>query len=362
MARIREPGGAQDALAHLRRDIARLEGRISGAGGLQNPDWSGEGMLLPNSGSGPGFSADQDTPAGGTTDNAAGIMTGDRPLIQFGVPRVDAFLGGGLSRGALHDVRAGEARDGAAAAGFVLALLARLQAGQNGHGVSESRLAGNSATLLWISAGDAAHEAGGLYAPGLAALGIDPGRLVRVHVDRTIDALWALEAALACRGVGHAVCEIRRGGDDIDLTATRRLALRARAHGVTGFLLRLSGSSAGQGAMPSAAETRWQVRPVRSGALGFVTGGVGRAAWHVRLEKSRRGRSGSFMLEWNPHGRRFTERSVAGAAETAIAAYSGEGAGANPDSRLPLLPAGQSAQQMPLAGQTRVAGHAAAAG
>ncbi len=306
MARIRESGGAEATLSRLRRDIARLEGRFDGA--LAETGVRAGRPWVVGGGADDPVSPDGREARHGCGPAVAGAARDDG-LIRFGVPRVDTLVGGGLLRAALHDVRAMEARDGAAAAGFVLALLARSRAGGQRNGGGR-----DAAALLWISAGDAAQEAGGLYAPGLAALGFDPARVVRVRVDRTGDALWALEAALACRGVAHAVCEIRRGGDDIDLTTSRRLALRARTHGVTGFLLRLSGNSAGAGATPSAADTRWRVRPAPSGALGLLADGVGRAAWRLTLEKSRRGRAGDAVLEWDPGRCRFVERAATAAA------------------------------------------------
>jgi protein ImuA len=86
------------------------------------------------------------------------------------------------------------------------------------------------------------------------------------------------------------------------LGATRRCALRAREAGVTGLLLRLAGR-----AEPSAAELRFRAAPAPAGTVGGFAKGVGRMAWRLALEKSRDGRTGEFIVEWNAYERSFAE-------------------------------------------------------
>jgi protein ImuA len=280
------PATAQAELCRLRRDIARIEGRLADA----------DRLVL-----------DSD-PAGGPVSRAAAVDGGERAgalaskagsgadlkprqrrgLLRLGHPALDSILEGGLPLAALHEVRAGQSRDGGAAAGFVLALVSRLAE------------AGGVPSILWISEAGARRETGGLYPPGLLALGLDPARIVDVATRTGSEAFWAFEAALACPGLGAAICELRQVS--LDLTATRRCALRAREAGVTGFLLRLGGEPE-----PSAAELRFRVAPAPAGAIDAFSGGVGRMAWRVALEKNRGGRTGNFSLEWNAHERRFAE-------------------------------------------------------
>jgi protein ImuA len=215
----------------------------------------------------------------------------------LGLPALDKILGGGLPLATLHEIRAGECRDGGVASGFALALMSRLAA------------AGAASSIVWISAADCRRESGNLYAPGLLALGLDPGRIVQVAVRTEGEALWAFEAALACRGLGAAVCELRQVS--LDLTATRRCALRARAAGVTGLLLRL-----GSAAEPSAAELRFRLAPAPAGTVGDFAAGVGRMAWTLALEKNRSGRTGLFTVEWNAYERCFAEPGSRQAAES----------------------------------------------
>lgn len=258
---------AQEALCRLRRDIARMEGRLAD-----------EDRLVLN--------------AAGAAGEAGGPLSlkprRRRGRLTLGVTHLDSALGGGLPLATLHEVRADQSRDGGAAAGFVLALAARLAS------------AGGEPSLMWISEADLRREAGRLYAPGLAALGLDPVRIVEVAARTETEALWAFEAALGCSGVGIAVCELRE--TSLDLAATRRAALRARDHGVTGFLLRLASR-----AEATAADIRFAVAPAPAGTIGRFAAGIGRIAWGLTLEKNRSGPTGAFSVEWKPHERCFDE-------------------------------------------------------
>ena len=290
---------AQAELCRLRQDIARIEGRLAEADRL---------VLDPAvRGSEPGAGASaaavvrhslhEKPRAGRAVQSAAAVSSTAGALrpherrgrLRLGAAGLDKILGGGVPLATLHEIRAGESRDGGAAAGFVLAIVARLAE------------AGGVPSIVWISEADARRETGGLYAPGLAALGLDPGRIVEVAARNDSEALWAFEAALACRGLGAAICEMRRVS--LDLTATRRCALRAREAGVTGFLLRL-----GSEPEPSAAELRFRLAPAPAGRIGRLADGVGRMAWLLALEKNRGGRTGNFTVEWNAYERCFAER------------------------------------------------------
>ncbi len=268
---------ARAELCRLRRDIAAIEGRLAEDDRL---------TLAP-------AAAEAAGPAGGDP-----VLRGARDLrtartrLPLGVSALDVALGGGLPLAALCEICARESRDGGAAGGFVLALVARLAA------------SGLPPSVLWISEADARRETGGLYAPGLRALGLDPAALVEVAVRTETEALWAFEAALSCRGLGAAVCELRQAS--LDLSATRRCALRARAAGVSGFLLRLGEERA----EPSAAELRFAVAPAPAGTIGRFAAGIGRMAWRLTLEKNRLGPTGAFTLEWNSHERSFAERDA----------------------------------------------------
>ncbi len=328
---------AHAELCRLRRDIARMEGRLAEEGRLV---WDATRTVCALSGvAGSGVSGAQGAKAntsgaigvsgtrsaepnahgmlslGGGASEAAANEAAVRPIVEpaqettgplslaprarrgrlkLGAARLDAALGGGLPLAALHDIRADESRNGGAAAGFVLALAAQL--------AKTARLTSTDDTqaIVWISEADLRRQTGRLHAPGLAALGLDPARIMEVTARTKSEALWAFEAALDCPAVSVAVCELRQV--TLDLAVTRRCALRARERGVTGFLVRLASPPE-----PSAAEMRFAVSPTPAGTIGGFAAGIGRMAWRLTLEKNRSGPTGAFSVEWTSHERRFVE-------------------------------------------------------
>src|SRR6202049_3899623 len=120
----------------------------------------------------------------------AGLKPGDLVTELDGTPVRDAA---DLQLG-LALLRIGEvaefavSRDGGAATGFATAL-AELA-------LREGRQA------VWIRSDFAAAEAGELYGPGLALMGLSLRRLIVLRVPRPRDALWAMEEALQCRAAG----------------------------------------------------------------------------------------------------------------------------------------------------------------
>lgn len=228
-------------------------------------------------------------PAGGI--RTASVSTGSGAVLDFGLPAIDRHLGSarGMAFGAIHEVVGAEARDVGAVFGFSAALISRLLERRGGR-------------VVWITTAEARREGGGLYAPGLTAFGLDPGRLIEVATERPEEALWASEEALSCRGVAAVVMEIPGRSAVLDLTATRRLALRAGAGEGLGFGLLLR---AGGQAQTTAAATRWRVTRSPSRPIGGFARGLGRAAFRLDLEKNRDGRIGRFDIEWDGHDRRF---------------------------------------------------------
>ncbi|MDK9697658.1 MAG: hypothetical protein OEL76_14855 [Siculibacillus sp.] len=229
-------------------------------------------------------------PRGEATAFAARAGAESGEVLSFGVEAIDRRLGaaGGLALGALHEIACDESREAGAVTGVCVALLARLLAERPGR-------------VLWITTAEARREAGRLDGPGLAALGLGPGRLVEVRAERPEEALWAFEEGLSCRGTAAVVAEVPGRAAALDLTATRRLALRARAGGgVLGLLLRVAGP-----AQTTAAATRWRVSAGASRILGGFAPGLGRPVFRLELEKNRDGRLGSFEVEWSSHDRRF---------------------------------------------------------
>lgn len=194
-------------------------------------------------------------------------------ILPFGVPLVDRSLPeGGLPLGCLHEVTG----TAAAATGFCAVLLARIAA--------------HRGPALWIARGR------DLYAPGIAAYGLTPDRLIHVRARRDADILWAMEEALRCRRIGGVLGEVGA----LDLAASRRLQLAAESGGVTGFLLR--SDSPRTVVSTTAAVTRWRLASVPSGGASALSGigapGIGAVRWHAELYRCRGGRPGAWTLEW----------------------------------------------------------------
>ena len=220
------------------------------------------------------------------------IATGPQPeggsgrAMPLGDPRLDAALGGGLPSVGLHEICGFAPRDATTAAGFTLTLLTRLLACKDG-------------LVLWVEQDFAGIEAGRLYGPGLGGLGFDPGRLLLASVQRPAEALWAMEEGLRCQALLAVAGELWDAPRTLDLTATRRLSLAARARGAMALVLH-HGNDPG----PSAALTRWRVRAHAASPL-IDDRGLGHPAFEVALMRNRLGPCGAWTVEWDPHERVF---------------------------------------------------------
>jgi protein ImuA len=208
-------------------------------------------------------------------------------VLPFGIAPLDGMLAGGLRRNALHEIRGETTGDASAATGFATAILARLSVE-------------NSRPILWVMEAAAIREAGLPYGAGLDRFGLDSSQLIIVRVRRPGEALWAFEEGLRCAGLAAVIAEIRGAPRKLDLTASRRLALRARESGVMGLLLRQASP-----AEPGAALTRWLVSPRPAGTLDEFPIGIGRPAWRLVLERNRFGMTGSLDVEWDHGTSRF---------------------------------------------------------
>ncbi len=207
----------------------------------------------------------------------AGLEDGPGAL-PLGIPAVDDALGGGLARGALHEVAAPGEAHLTAATGFVLGLAS-----------------GGQARVCWIAEDMAKLESGAPYGPGLDTFSLAPERLLTVSVARPRDLLWAMEEALRCRAIGAVIGELRHGA--LDAVSVRRLSLAAADSGALALLLR-----AQPGSDASTAATRWIAGAAPSAARAFEFGAPRFAA---HLTRNRRGPTGSWILEWSDTHERF---------------------------------------------------------
>jgi protein ImuA len=200
---------------------------------------------------------------------------GETPALPFGVPAIDAALpGGGLARGALHEVfgLGAAEEEGAEGAAFLAGILARLEPER---------------PVLWCL------RRADLHAPGLALHGLAPERLILARTGSEAEILWAMEEGLKCRALAAVVGEV----EGLPLTASRRLQLAAETGGIAAFALRRRQRSAplGSEAQPSAAVTRWRVASCPS-RLGDEPG-LGRPLWFLELLRCRGGVPARWMVE-----------------------------------------------------------------
>ena len=134
------------------------------------------------------------------------ILGESRRLTRYALGHADAdsVLGGGLARGALHEIFAGDA----GASGFTVCAAQRVSGDKH---------------LLWIIQDFCALEHGAPAPTGFAELGIDPSKLLLLRAADAADALRAGVDALSCTGLGAVIMEIAGNPKVLDLVASRRL-------------------------------------------------------------------------------------------------------------------------------------------
>lgn len=211
----------------------------------------------------------------------------------FGIASLDAALGGGLASGRIHEVYAAEPEDAASAAGFAMGLMVHMT--------------GPDRPVVWLREPRAVRAGGVLQAQGWDELGGGPGRALAGMMDNATALLRAAVDALRCAALGGVIMESWGPMRELDLTASRRLALAAERSGVPLVLLRTEAQ-----AVPSAAQTRWQVAAAPSSPLPGNAPGL--PAFDVTLLRQRSGPCGmGWRLEWDRDRCLFREAPLPGA-------------------------------------------------
>jgi protein ImuA len=194
-------------------------------------------------------------------------------VLPFGLAAVDSRLpGGGLARGALHEISGGGhgVIDGAAAALFAAGIAARTKG-----------------RILWcLTQPD-------IFAPAVDQAGLAADRVIYLEAGDQASVLACMEEGLRHGGLGAVVGEVAH----LSMKASRRLMLAAEDTGTIGLALRRWRRQAdsmdfGQ---PTAAATRWRVSVLPSTPL--PVSGLGRPRWLVELIRARAGDSADFELE-----------------------------------------------------------------
>jgi len=210
------------------------------------------------------------------------------PVFSTGLTELDAHLGGGLRREAVHELFGADPGQTQAADGFALGFALR----------SEPK------NLVWVVHTRAFSEAGLPYGPGVEDWGLETRSLVMVTVRDTAHLLSAGEEALASGAADAVLMSAWGDGPAFTLTASRRLALAAGRGRSTGFFVRAAARPA-----PSAAETRWRVRAAPSAPLEAQA--PGSSALAVELLRTRSGApSGQWIVEWDREARTFAAPSA----------------------------------------------------
>ena len=208
-------------------------------------------------------------------------------LIRFGIRAIDAVFDDGFPLRALHEIRCSLTRDSAAAAGFLIGLLAGPMGGRDGR-------------IAWIGDPACRVDGGQLFPAGLAQFGIDPGRLLMVHPTDLKTALWAGDEAAKCQDLAAVILNVKGNPARFDMTATRRLMRKAQRNGLFVCILRQGG-----GEEASAVATRWHVRARPCRADPDLETGIGPLRLGLVLERNRNGRTGQWTIAWNQQRQGF---------------------------------------------------------
>jgi len=163
-------------------------------------------------------------------------LEGVRPLedersVSTGSPALDRLLpAGGLRRGTLVEYLTPAAGSGAA----LLSLAAARETCREGRAFVVLDSVAGTLRVPSPSNGTRSVPTTYIYPPAAAAWGIDLSAMLVIRPANEADALWALDQALRCPGVGA----VWGACDRLDVRDFRRLQLAAECGGTLGLLLR----------------------------------------------------------------------------------------------------------------------------
>lgn len=184
-------------------------------------------------------------------------------------PVLEAFTNKAFPTGAVHEWISASPAATAATTGFIAGILGSLM--QNG------------GACVWISSEQI------IFPAGLKSFGIEPDRVLFIHLKKEKDICWTMETALQVEGLAGVVSEL----PDLDFTISRRLQLAVEKSGVTGFVVRQQPRKL----HPTACVSRWQITSEASYHPDEMPG-VGFPCWNVELQKIRGGKPRSWQLVW----------------------------------------------------------------
>jgi len=195
-------------------------------------------------------------------------LAGTSQVMGLG-PVEHAFPNRVFPLGTVHEMVCGSTEQAAASGGFVAGLLSVLM--QQG------------GACLWIGL------SGNVFPVSLKTFGVEPERIIFVHLMQNKDALWVMEEALKCNGLSAVVAELK----EIDFKQSRRLQLAVEQSRVTGFILRNEIKKMSN----TACAARWKVSSMPSEPVDGLPG-IGFPRWQVELLRVRNGQPGNWVMEW----------------------------------------------------------------
>ena len=225
--------------------------------------------------------------------------------IQAGLHFIqNAFPNSRFPTGVIHEFFCNNAEEVSASCGFVSGVLSSLMKSE---GIS-----------FWITSSQ------NIFPPALRLFGINPEKIIFLHLKNEKEKLWAMEEALKCDQLSSVIGEI----NEISFTESRRFQLITEKSHVNGFIIRRNPKN-----LSTACVTRWKIRPTHScfEKVTILSGekvgissmdklriidnnetenknffnsrtkgipGVGYPNWVVSLLKVRNGKPGSWKLQW----------------------------------------------------------------
>jgi len=213
-----------------------------------------------------------------------------RQFMPLAVDSLDTALSGGLALGRVH-MMCGIMQAHGAVSGFVTALLMRLVAHLSAVGTS-------AGPIVWCPASSLG-GAGMLYGHGLAALGLDPARLLIVDTPHPSHRMAALDDIARTDGLTAVVAEYdgMQKSSDYWMRLMRRIQLAAESSGVTVFLL-------GARLAANGCETVWHIAPANMAPADKMPG-------HILQNMPRRSFTSSSQ-SWSPRWQITLKRARGG--------------------------------------------------
>ena len=234
-----------------------------------------------------------------------------RQFMPLAVDSLDSALSGGLALGRVH-VMCGMMQAHGAVSGFVTALLMRLLAHLSAVGTS-------AGPIVWCPASSLG-GAGMLYGHGLAALGLDPSRLLIVDTPHPSHRMAALDDIARTDGLTAVVAEYdgMQKSSDYWMRLMRRIQLAAESSRVTVFLL-------GAPLAANGCETVWHIAPTNMASADKMADNISDnrprrssisssqswdSGWQITLKRARGGYPFQGYIGWEAWSGRFIELSA----------------------------------------------------